>query len=80
MKKILPFIMLIVLSISVFAEVPDDLKVVARLKTGFKQSELKLNKEDRKEVRDGLAGGDDYVWGGPSAFCFDNDNNLVILD
>lgn len=79
MKNKLIILIMILVNVYGYAQVSENAKIVKKIKAGNKESELGLVRE-QYVVREGLGVGDNYSWNGPSAICFDEKNNLIVLD
>ena len=78
MRKIFIFL-LIFLTSSVFAQTEIQQKLIKNLDSGKLEKGIS-RVSDKYNIPDGLAVGDQYYWEGPSAICFDENNNLIIFD
>lgn len=79
MKKIIFIFILLFTCFNIFSQAEIQKKLIKNLDSGKMEKEIS-RVSDKYNIPDGLAVGDQYFWEGPSAICFDENNNLIIFD
>ena len=79
MKKIIFIFVSLFACFNIFAQAEIQQKLIKNLDSGNLEKGIS-RVSDKFNIPDGLAVGDQYFWEGPSAICFDENNNLIIFD